>query len=110
MTWPAVMVVPLTVPSTTTLSPFLTALAEVGLVPFRYMVDDTSSMVTFWPAEVASVKLDLGALATVPAAPPAAGPDRALEPSRPGIPDVVGRGRAAVAPAEPLVAVALTTP
>jgi hypothetical protein len=35
MTWLAVMVVPLVVPSTRTLSPFVTALAELEVVPFR---------------------------------------------------------------------------
>jgi hypothetical protein len=34
MTWLAVMVVPLVVPSTRTLAPFVIALAEVELVPF----------------------------------------------------------------------------
>jgi hypothetical protein len=34
MTWLAVMVVPLVVPSTRTFSPFAMALAEVELVPF----------------------------------------------------------------------------
>jgi hypothetical protein len=35
MTWLAVMVVPLVVPSTRTLSPFVMALAELEVVPFR---------------------------------------------------------------------------
>ena len=35
------------------------ALGKVELVPFRYLVVGTSSMVTFWPAEVMSVKLDV---------------------------------------------------
>jgi hypothetical protein len=39
--------------------------------------------VTFWPAEVDSVKPDPDTLLTVPAAPPAAGPDRALDPLAP---------------------------
>jgi hypothetical protein len=47
MTWLAVMVVPLTVPSTRTLSPFLMALAEVELVPLRYVVDEALLTVTF---------------------------------------------------------------
>jgi hypothetical protein len=47
MTWLAVIVVPLTVPSTRTLSPFLMALAEVELVPFRYVVEDALLTVTF---------------------------------------------------------------
>jgi hypothetical protein len=46
MTWLAVMVVPSTVPTTRTLLPFLTALAEVALVPFRYVVEDALSTVT----------------------------------------------------------------
>jgi hypothetical protein len=40
-------------------------------------------MVTFWPPEVVSVKPDEDTLLTVPAAPPAAGPDRALDPLAP---------------------------
>jgi hypothetical protein len=46
ITWPAVMLVPLTVPSTRTLLPFLTALADVELVPFRYVVEDVVLTVT----------------------------------------------------------------
>ena len=37
-------------------------------------------MVTVWPVAVVSVKPEDDALATVPTAPPAAGPDRALDP------------------------------
>jgi hypothetical protein len=37
-------------------------------------------MVTFWPAEVVSVKPDADTLLAVPIEPPAAGPDRALDP------------------------------
>ena len=76
MTCVAVMVVPLVVPSTRTGSPAVTALAEFGLVPFSYVVEDSSSMVTFWPADVVRVKLEPDTLPTVPAAPPAAGPER----------------------------------
>jgi hypothetical protein len=47
MTWLAVMVVPLVIPSTRTLSPFLMALAEVEVVPFRYFVEDALLTVTF---------------------------------------------------------------
>jgi hypothetical protein len=47
MTCPAVMVVPLVVPSTRTGVPVVMALAEVGLVPFWYVVEDASSTVTF---------------------------------------------------------------
>ncbi len=72
------MVVELTVPSTSTLWPLVTALAEVELAPLSYVVEDFSSTVTFWPADVIIVKLDLDTLATVPDAPPWAGADRAL--------------------------------
>jgi hypothetical protein len=47
MTWLAVMVVPLTVPSTRTLLPLVTALAEVEPVPFRYVVEDALLTVIF---------------------------------------------------------------
>jgi hypothetical protein len=47
MTCVAVMVVPLVVPSTRTLSPVVIAIAEVELVPFRYVVEDASLTVTF---------------------------------------------------------------
>jgi hypothetical protein len=47
MTWLAVMVVPLVIPSTRTLSPFVMALAERELVPLRYVVEDTFLTVTF---------------------------------------------------------------
>jgi hypothetical protein len=67
MIWPAVMVVPLTVPRTSTRTPFLIAPAALALL-----------MVTVWPAEVEIVKPDVDTLATAPIAPPAAGPDRAL--------------------------------
>jgi hypothetical protein len=61
------------------------------------------------------VKPDVETLSTVPAAPPAAGPDRALDFPPPGAPGENGAegdegGEAAVAVAEPLPAVALTTP
>ena len=77
------MVVELTVPSTRTLSPSVTASAEVEVVPFSYFVEDSSSTVTFWPADVVIVKLDVDTLATVPDAPPWAGADRALDPPVP---------------------------
>jgi hypothetical protein len=73
------MVVPLVVPSTRAFTPFVTAAADAGLVPFRYRVDAASSTVTFWPAEVVRVKLDGLRLLIVPDAPPAAGPERALD-------------------------------
>ena len=91
MTCVAAMVVPLvvlTVPSTRTLSPVVMALAEVELVPFWYVVEEASSTVTFTPADVDSVKLDVDTLPTVPDAPPEAGPDRALDPPLPGCPAV----------------------
>jgi hypothetical protein len=47
MTWLAVIVVPLVVPSTRTFSPFAMALAEVELVPFWYVVEDALLTVTF---------------------------------------------------------------
>jgi hypothetical protein len=40
-------------------------------------------IVTFWFPEVVSVKPDADTLLTVPTAPPAAGPDRALDPLAP---------------------------
>ena len=40
-------------------------------------------MVTFWPPEVVSVKPDADTLLAVPIEPPAAGPDRALDPWAP---------------------------
>jgi len=46
MTCVAVMVVPLVVPRTRTLSPGVMALVEVELVPLWYFVDDASSTVT----------------------------------------------------------------
>jgi hypothetical protein len=58
----------------------LTALAEVERVPLRYVVDDALRTVTFWPADVDTVKLEAETLLTVPVVPPAAGPDRALDP------------------------------
>jgi hypothetical protein len=73
------MVVELTVPSTRTLWPFVTALAEVTVVPFSYLVEDFSSTVTLWPVDVVIVKLDVGTVATMPIAPPCAGADRALD-------------------------------
>jgi hypothetical protein len=83
MTCVAVMVVPLVVPSTRTGWPVVTAPAEAVLVPFWYVVVDASLTVTFWPAAVVMVKLDVDTLSTVPDDPPAAGPDRALDPPPP---------------------------
>ena len=47
MTRVAVMVVPLVVPTTRTGSPVVRALAEIELVPFRYVVEDALWTVTF---------------------------------------------------------------
>jgi hypothetical protein len=47
MTCVAVMVVLSVVPRTRTFLPVVMALAEVELVPFRYVVEDASSIVTF---------------------------------------------------------------
>jgi hypothetical protein len=112
ITWLAVMVVPLVVPSTRTLSPVLRALAEVGLVPLRYFVEDAFSTITFCPVEVDIVKLDLDTLATVPDDPPAAGPDRALDPPPPGTrcAEAAEVDGAVVAVPEPVLAVAPTRP
>ncbi|WP_370097598.1 hypothetical protein [Streptacidiphilus sp. MAP12-20] len=61
----------------------VTALAEAATeaeaVPFRYAVEAASLTVTFCPADVVSVKLEVDTLSTVPDEPPSAGPDRALE-------------------------------
>src|SRR5438270_10042971 len=66
----------LTLPSTMTLSPFVIALAEIELVPFRYVVEDVVSMVTITFAGVEITMLDGDTLFTVPAVPPSAGPER----------------------------------
>jgi hypothetical protein len=84
------------------------ALAEVEVVPFRYVVEDAFLTVTFSPADVDTVKLDVDTLLTVPTTPPAAGPDRALDPAF-----AVGPACAVcpvLAPAEPPPEVALTIP
>jgi hypothetical protein len=101
------MVVPLTFPSTRTDAPAVTALAELALVPSWYVVEDASVTVTFWPADVVSVKPDEDTPLAVPNAPPAAAPERALDPppAAPGMPcpafaagvAVVADGVAAVA-------------
>ena len=62
------------------------AVAEAGLLPFSKVVEDASLMVTFWPVAVVSVKPDADTLLAVPTEPPAAGPDRALDPLPP-VPD-----------------------
>jgi hypothetical protein len=101
------MVVLLTVPSTRTLSAVVIALAEVGLVPFWYVVEDASSTVTFGPADVVMVKPDVDTLPTVPDDPPAAGPDRALDPPPPE--PLLAAGELLLAAAG-LLEVALTIP
>jgi hypothetical protein len=83
MTCMAVIVVPLAVPSTRTGPPVAMALAEAELVPSWYVVADASLTVTFWPAAVVIVKLEVETLSIVPDDPPAAGPDRALDPPPP---------------------------
>jgi hypothetical protein len=55
------------------------ALTEAWLVPFSYVVEEFSAMVSCWLPAVVSVKPDADTLLTVPIAPPAAGPDRALD-------------------------------
>jgi hypothetical protein len=86
----------------------LTALAEVELVPLRYVVVDASLTVTFSPADVVTVKLDVDTLLTAPTVPPAAGPERALDPVFAANPAVAACP--VLAPAEPLPEVALTMP
>ena len=84
----------------------MTALAEAGLVPFWYVVEDASSTVTFWPADVVIVKPEVDTLPTVPDDPPAAGPDRALDPPPP---ELLAAGGVLLAAAG-LLEVALTIP
>jgi hypothetical protein len=76
----AVIVVLSVVPSTRTVEPLVTALAETLLVPSSYLVDPANSTVTFWPPFVESVSPVLDLLVTLPIDPPAAGPERALDP------------------------------
>jgi hypothetical protein len=87
----------------------VTALAAAAVVYFLYAVDDVSSTVTFWPAEVTSVKPEVEMSLTVPIDPPAAGPDRALDPPLPA-PRNAGGGVAALAAVGLLLDVALTIP
>ena len=68
------------VPSTRAVLPLVTALADADCVPFSYFVDDVSLTVTFSPADVNSPKPEADTLLTLPIDPPAAGPDRALDP------------------------------
>ena len=83
MTSVAVIVVLSSVPRTRTVLPLVTALFEAAVVPFSYLVDDVSLMVTFPPVGVLRVKPDVDALLTLPIDPPAAGPDRAFDPPAP---------------------------
>jgi hypothetical protein len=114
MTCVAVMVVLLVVPRTRTLSPVVMTFAEAGLVPFWYVVEDASLTVTFWPADVVMVNFGVDTVATVPDAPPAAGPDRALDPPPPdpGPPaePLLAAGGLLLAAAGLLLEVALTIP
>jgi hypothetical protein len=112
MTCVAVIVVLSVVPTTRAVLPFLTALADADFVPFSYVVDDVSLTVTFSPADVNSPKPEVDTLLTLPIDPPAAGPDRALDPPLPGTrcPDVAEVDDAVVAVPELVLAVALTMP
>jgi hypothetical protein len=116
MTCVAVIVALLVVPSTRAVLPLVTALADAELVPFSYFVDDVVLTVTFSPAEVNSPKPELDTLVTLPIDPPAAGPDRALDPPLPGTRGAAGAdvdvevAVAVVAVPEPVLAVALTMP
>jgi hypothetical protein len=71
-------------------------------------VEDAFLTVTFVPPVVDTVKLDVDTLPMVPTAPPAAGPDRALDPDFAANPACAVR--AVLVPAEPLLAAALTIP
>jgi hypothetical protein len=77
------------------------------------VVEDPSLTVTFWPADVDSVKPDVDTLATVPDAPPAAGPDRAFDPPPAATPPAeppLAPAELALAAADPLLDVALMIP
>ena len=102
------MIAPLTIPSTSTLSPFVMALAEIELVPFRYSVESVLLTLTFWPADVKTTKLDADKLSTVPATPPVAGEERALDLT---LPDMLcpGAGMGVVVTAPTTTTVALKT-
>src|ERR1700755_2506505 len=89
MTCVAVIVVLSSVPSTRTVLPLVTAFFVAAVVPFSYVVDDVSLIVTFPPVGGDRVKPDVDALLTVPIDPPAAGPDRAFDPRAPD-PDAPG--------------------
>ena len=57
-------------------------------------------MVTFWPVAVVRVKPDVDTLPAVPTEPPAAGPDRALDPLPPA-PEAPAKPPAPEPPAKP---------
>jgi hypothetical protein len=86
--------------------PVVTALVVVELVPFLYVVEDAFWTVTFWFAEVDTVKLDVDTLLTVPTMPPAAGAERALDPAFAA--KLAFAVCPVLAPAEPSVELALT--
>jgi hypothetical protein len=108
----AVIVVPSVVPTTSAVLPLVTALADADFVPLSYVVDDVSLTVTFSPADVNSPKPDVDTLLTLPIDPPAAGPDRALDPRPPGTgcPDVAEGYAVVVGVPELVLAVALRMP
>jgi len=112
MTCVAVIVVLSVFPTTRAVLPLVTALADADFVPFSYFVDDVSLTVTFSPVDVDSLKPDVDTLLTLPTDPPAAGPDRALDPPLPGTcrAGVDEVDDALVAVPEPVLAVALTMP
>jgi hypothetical protein len=112
MTCVAVIFVLSVVPNTRAVLPLVTALDDAELVPFLYVVDDVSLTVTFWPVDVKSPKPDVDTLVTLPIDPPAAGPDRALDPPLPGAccADIAEVDDAVVAAPELVLAVALTMP
>ena len=66
--------------------------------------------VTFWPAAVVSVKPEEVTLLAVPEDPPAAGPDRALDPPPDAEPLAAALGAVLLAVAEALLEVASTIP
>jgi hypothetical protein len=72
------------------------------------VVADAFLTVTFWPADVDTVKLRVDTLPTVPTTPPAAGADRALEPAFAAGPALAVCD--VLAPAAPLPEVALAIP
>jgi len=116
MTCVAVIVALLAIPNTRAVLPLTTALADAEFVPFSYAVVDVVLTVTFSPAEVNSPKPEADTLVTLPIDPPAAGPDRALDPPPPGTRGPAGADvevevdAAVVGVPEPVLAVALTMP